>query len=342
MSPRLPAHRASGAGGARRRVAAGLLLAAGAGLVLPAPVEAQAPKYPTRPIRILVTLGPGSAGDILSRLMAEGLSRQLGQQVVVDNRPGAGGNVAAELAAKAAPDGYTLFITTISTHGINPTLYRRINFDPIRDFAPIILAASSPNMLVVHPSLPARSVAEFVALARKRPGEITYSSGGSGTSQHMAGELFGMLTGTRLTHIAYKSTPLSVNAVLSGETIASFASVAVVSEIARSGKLRALGVTTARRNPTLPDLPTIAESGVPGFEIAAWFGFSATGGTPEPIVNLLNTEMRRVLAEPAVRQKIAGQGMEVLDSTPAEFAAYIRSEIARWGKVVRASGASVE
>ena len=298
--------------------------------------------YPVRPVRLIAPFPPGGSSDLIARVLAQRLTEALPHPVLIDNRPGAGGNVAAELAAKAAPDGYTLFITTISTHGINPTLYRRINFDPIRDFAPIILAASSPNMLVVHPSLPARSVAEFVALARKRPGEITYSSGGSGTSQHMAGELFGMLTGARLTHIAYKSTPLSVNAVLSGETIASFASVAVVSEIARSGKLRALGVTTARRNPTLPDLPTIAESGVPGFEIAAWFGFSATGGTPEPIVNLLNTEMRRVLAEPAVRQKIAGQGMEVLDSTPAEFAAYIKSEIARWGKVVRASGASVE
>ncbi|MBY0438822.1 MAG: tripartite tricarboxylate transporter substrate binding protein [Burkholderiales bacterium] len=312
-------------------VCAGLLLAGGA--------FAQAPKYPTKPIRILVTLGPGSAGDNLSRVMADGLSRQLGQQVVVDNRPGAGGNVAAELAARAAPDGYTLFITTISTHGINPSLYGKLNFDPIKDFAPIILAASSPNMLVVHPSLPVKSVKDFIALARQKPGELTYSSGGTGTSQHMAGELFGMLTGTKLTHVAYKSTPLSINAVLSGETIASFASVSVVSGIVQSGKLRTLGVTNAKRIPSLPDLPTIAESGVPGFAIAAWFGFSATGGTPEPIVNLLNGEMRKVLQDPPTRQKLAAQGMDVLDSTPAEFAAYIRSEIELWGKVVRASGA---
>ncbi|MCX7199804.1 MAG: tripartite tricarboxylate transporter substrate binding protein [Proteobacteria bacterium] len=303
---------------------------------------AQAPKYPTKPIRLLVTLGPGSAGDNLSRLMADGLSRSLGQQVVVDNRPGAGGNVAAELAARAAPDGYTLFITTISTHGINPTLYGKLAFDPIKDFAPIILAASSPNMLVVHPSLPVRTVKDFIALARQKPGELTYSSGGTGTSQHMAGELFGMLTGTRLTHIAYKSTPLSVNAVLSGETIASFASVSVVSGIVQAGKLRTLGVTNAKRIPSLPDLPTIAESGVPGFAIAAWFGFSATGGTPEPIVNLLNAEMRKVLQDPGNRQKLAAQGMDVLDSTPAEFAAYIRSEIDLWGKVVKASGAKAQ
>jgi tripartite-type tricarboxylate transporter receptor subunit TctC len=313
-----------------------------ASILLSVPAVAQAPKFPTKPLRILVTLGPGSAGDNLSRVMADGLSRQLGQQVIVDNRPGAGGNVAAELAARAAPDGYTLFITTISTHGINPSLYSKLNFDPIKDFAPIILAASSPNMLVVHPSLPVKSVKDFIALARQKPGEITYSSGGTGTSQHMAGELFGMLTGTRLTHIAYKSTPLSVNAVLSGETVASFASVSVVSGIVQSGKLRTLGVTNAKRIPSLPDLPTIAESGVPGFAIAAWFGFSATGGTPEPIVNLLNAEMRKVLQDPPTRQKLAAQGMDVLDSTPSEFAAYIRSEIELWRKVVRASGAKAQ
>jgi len=313
-----------------------------AGLFLAGTVFAQAPKYPTKPIRILVTLGPGSAGDNLSRVMADGLSRQFGQQVVVDNRPGAGGNVAAELAARAAPDGYTLFITTISTHGINPSLYAKLNFDPIKDFAPIILAASSPNMLVVHPSLPVKSVKDFIALARQKPGELTYSSGGTGTSQHMAGELFGMLTGTKLTHVAYKSTPLSVNAVLSGETIASFASVSVVSGIVQSGKLRTLGVTNAKRIPSLPDLPTLAESGVPGFAIAAWFGFSATGGTPEPIVNLLNAEMRKVLQDAPTRQKLAAQGMDVLDSTPAEFAAYIRSEIDLWRKVVQASGAKAQ
>ncbi|MBC7779590.1 MAG: tripartite tricarboxylate transporter substrate binding protein [Proteobacteria bacterium] len=303
---------------------------------------AQAPKYPIKPIRIYVTLGPGSAGDLLTRVIADGLSRSLGQQVLVDNRPGAGGNVAAELAAKAAPDGYTLFIATISTHGINPTLYSKLNFDPIKDFAPIILAASSPNMLVVHPSLPVKTVKDFIALAKKKPGELTFSSGGSGTSQHLAGELFGMLTGTKLTHIAYKSTPLSVNSVLSGETTSSFASVAVASELVRSGKLRALGVTNAKRIPSLPEMPTIAEAGVPGFEIAAWFGFAATGGTPEPIVNLLNVEMRKVLADPGARQKLATLGMEVLDSTPAEFAAHIKSEIARWEKVVRASGAKAE
>jgi len=320
---------------ARALIACGLL-------ALATTAQAQAPKYPTKPIRILVTLGPGSAGDNLTRVVAEGLSRQLNQQVLADNRPGAGGNVAAELAARAAPDGYTLFLTTISTHGINPTLYTKINFDPIKDFAPIILAASSPNMLVVHPSLPVKSVKDFIALARKAPGELTYSSGGTGTSQHMAGELFGMLTGTKLTHVAYKSTPLSVNSVLSGETSASFASVSIATELVRGGKLRSLGVTNAKRIPTLPDTPTIAEAGVPGFEIAAWFGFSAAGGTPEPIINLLNAEIRKVLQEPATRQKLAAQGMDVLDSTPAEFAAHIRSEIARWGKVVRASGAKAE
>jgi tripartite-type tricarboxylate transporter receptor subunit TctC len=326
----------------KRAAVLGSTLVAVSSLALAGTAWAQAPKYPTKSPRILVTLGPGSAGDNLSRVMADGLSRQFGLPVLVENRPGAGGNVAAEAAARAAPDGYTMFLTTISTHGINPSLYGKLNFDPIRDFAPIILAASSPNMLVVHPSLPAKSVKDFIALARQKPGELTYSSGGTGTSQHMAGELFGMLTGTKLTHVAYKSTPLSVNSVLSGETTASFASVSVATGIVQSGKLRALGVTNAKRIPSLPDLPTIAESGVPGFAIAAWFGFSATGGTPEPIVNLLNAEMRKVLQDPATRAKLAAQGMDVLDSTPAEFAAYIKSEIELWGKVVRASGAKAQ
>ena len=324
-----------------RSVLSASLAAAVAAIAVPATVLAQS-DYPSRSIRMIVPFAPGGISDVLGRLIAQRLGSSLGQQVVVDNRPGAGGNVAAELAARAAPDGYTLFITTISTHGINPSLYGKLNFDPIKDFAPIILAASSPNMLVVHPSLPVRSVKEFIALARQKPGELTFSSGGTGTSQHMAGELFGMLTGTKLTHVAYKSTPLSINAVLSGETIASFASVSVVSGIVQSGKLRSLGVTNAKRIPALPDLPTIAESGVHGFAIAAWFGFSATGGTPEPIVNLLNGEMRKVLQDPPTRQKLAAQGMDVLDSTPAEFAAYIRSEIELWGKVVKASGARAQ
>ncbi len=303
---------------------------------------AQGQKFPTRPLRILVTIGPGSVGDIISRVMADPLSRQMGQPVVVDNRPGAGGNVAAEIAAKSPADGYTLFLTTISTHGINPSLYSKLAFDPIRDFAPVILLATNPNMLVVHPSMPVRNVKELVALARKRPGEVTFSSAGSGTSQHMAGELFAMMTGTKMVHVPYKSTPLSANAVVSGETMLAFASVPVVLDLVRSGRLRSLGVTSAQRMASLPDMPTVAEGGIAGFDVGGWFGFSATGGTPEPIVNQLNGEFRKAIADPGVRQKLMAQGMDLTESSPAEFSAFIKSEIARWAKVVKATGARVE
>ena len=311
-------------------------------LSLGAATEASAQKFPSKPLRILVTIGPGSVGDIISRVMADPLSRQMGQPVVVDNRPGAGGNVAAEVAARSPADGYTLFLTTISTHGINPSLYAKLNFDPIKDFAPIILLATNPNMLVVHPSMPVKNVKDLIALARKRPGEITFSSAGSGTSQHMAGELFAMMSGTKLVHVPYKSTPASATAVLSGETMIAFASVPVVLESVKAGRLRSLGVTSARRMAAVPEMATLAETGLPGFDVGGWFGFSATGGTPEPIVAQLNGEFRKAIAEPGVRQKLMAQGMDLTESSPAEFSAFIRSEIERWRKVVQATGAKVE
>ena len=304
--------------------------------------DAFAQKFPSKPLRILVTIGPGSVGDIISRVMADPLSRQMGQPVVVDNRPGAGGNVAAEVAARSPADGYTLFLTTISTHGINPSLYAKLNFDPIKDFAPIILLATNPNMLVVHPSMPVKNVKDLIALARKRPGEITFSSAGSGTSQHMAGELFAMMSGTKLVHVPYKSTPASATAVLSGETMIAFASVPVVLESVKAGRLRSLGVTSAKRMATVPEMATLAETGLPGFDVGGWFGFSATGGTPEPVVSQLNGEFRKAIAEPGVRQKLMAQGMDLTESSPAEFSAFIRSEIERWRKVVQATGAKVE
>ena len=330
-----------------RLASAALILMSGLSLLLPLPHNpllgaAHAQKFPTKPLRILVTIGPGSVGDIISRVMAEPLSRQMGQPVLVDNRPGAGGNVAAEIAAKSPPDGYTLFLTTVSTHGINPSLYSKLAFDPIRDFAPVILLATNPNMLVVHPSMPVGNVKELIALAKKRPGEITFSSGGSGTSQHMAGELFGMMTGTKLVHVPYKSTPLSANAVLSGETMIAFASVPVVIEQVKGGRLRSLGVTSAKRMASLPDMPTLNETGVPGFDVGGWFGFSVPAGTPESIVNQLNSEFRKAIADPGVRQKLMAQGMDLTESSPEQFAAFIRSEIDRWTKVVRATGAKVE
>ncbi len=304
-------------------------------------VAAVAQQYPTKPVRIVVTLGPGSAGDLLSRLLAEPLGKGLGQSVVVDNRPGAGGNIAASIVAKSPPDGYNLFLTTISTHGINPTLYASLPFDPVKDFAPITLSASSPNVMVVHPSMPVKTLKQLVAFAKSRPGELTYSSGGAGTSQHMSGELFNMMSGIKTTHVAYKATPMSVAAVMSGETVMSFASVSVAQEIVKTGKLRGLGVTSATRVAAWPDMPSIAESGLPGFDVAAWFGFSATGGTNMDIIRRLNSEFRKAQKDPALNQRLTQQGMLVLESSPEEFSGYIVSEIAKWAKVVKASGARV-
>jgi tripartite-type tricarboxylate transporter receptor subunit TctC len=303
------------------------------------PVIAQ--QYPTKPVRIVVTLGPGSAGDLLSRLLADPVGKGLGQQVIVDNRPGAGGNVAAQIVAKSPPDGYNLFLTTISTHGINPTLYSTLPFDPVKDFAPITLSASSPNVLVVHPSMPVKGVKELIAFARSRPGELTYASGGAGTSQHMAGELFDMMAGIRTKHVPYRATPMAVSSVLGGETVMAFASVSVAQETVRSGRLRGLGVTSASRVAAWPEMQTIAEAGLPGFDVAAWFGFSAAGGTSPEIIRRLNTEFRKAQRDPAVSERLVKQGMQVLESTPEEFARYIVDEIAKWAKVVKASGAKV-
>jgi tripartite-type tricarboxylate transporter receptor subunit TctC len=303
------------------------------------PVIAQ--QYPTKPVRIVVTLGPGSAGDLLSRLLADPVGKGLGQQVIVDNRPGAGGNVAAQIVAKSPPDGYNLFLTTISTHGINPTLYSTLPFDPVKDFAPITLSASSPNVLVVHPSMPVKSVKELIAFARSRPGELTYASGGAGTSQHMAGELFDMMAGIRTKHVPYRATPMAVSSVLGGETVMAFASVSVAQETVRSGRLRGLGVTSASRVAAWPEMQTIAEAGLPGFDVAAWFGFSAAGGTSPEIIRRLNTEFRKAQKDPAVSERLVKQGMQVLESTPEEFSRYIVDEIAKWAKVVKASGAKV-
>lgn len=311
-------------------------------LALATALPAQAQTYPTKPVRIVVTIGPGSAGDLLSRLLAEPLAKGLGQSVIVDNRPGAGGNLAASIVAKSPPDGYNLFLTTISTHGINPTLYRELPFDPIRDFAPITLSATSPNVLVVHPSLPASSVKQLIAFAKQRPGEITYSSGGTGTSQHMSGALFDLMAGIRTSHVPYKATPQSVTAVMSGEVVMSFASVSVAQPSVRAGKLRGLGVTSGKRVSAWPDMPTIAETGLPGFDVAAWFGYSATGGTPTAVVQRLNSELRKAQNDPTVRSRLNEQGMEVLESSPEEFGRYIRDEITKWGKVVKAAGARAD
>jgi tripartite-type tricarboxylate transporter receptor subunit TctC len=316
-----------------------LLLAAPA-LALAGAARAQS--FPARPIRIIVTIGAGSAADILTRALADELGRRLGQSVVVENRPGAGGNIAGEVVKRADPDGHTLLMATVSTHGINPALYRTMPFDPVADFAPITLAATSPNVLVVHPDSPYRTVQDIVAAARARPGELTYSSGGSGTSQHLGGAVLEQMTGTRLTHVPFRSAPESINAVLGQQTTMTFASVPAALGMAQGGRLRPIGLSGLRPMASWPEVKPLAELGLPGFDVTAWFGLVAPARTPAAIVEQINAATRAALEVPAVRERLAGQGMQVLDGGPAEFGAFIRSEIARWAPIVRASGATAD
>jgi tripartite-type tricarboxylate transporter receptor subunit TctC len=303
---------------------------------------ARAQSFPARPIRIIVTIGAGSAADILTRALADELGRRLGQSVVVENRPGAGGNIAGEVVKRADPDGHTLLMATVSTHGINPALYRTMPFDPVADFAPITLAATSPNVLVVHPDSPYRTVQDIVAAARARPGELTYSSGGSGTSQHLGGAVLEQMTGTRLTHVPFRSAPESINAVLGQQTTMTFASVPAALGMAQGGRLRPIGLSGLRPMASWPEVKPLAELGLPGFDVTAWFGLVAPARTPAPVIEQINAATRAALEVPAVRERLAGQGMQVLDGGPAEFGAFIRAEIARWAPIVRASGATAD
>jgi len=303
------------------------------------PLAASAQAWPTRQVKIVVTIGPGSSADILARIVADELGRRLGQAVIVENKPGAGGNIAADSVAKSTPDGYTLLMATISTHAINAAMYEKMPFDPVRDFAPIALLAANPNVLVVLPSLPANSLKDLVALAAAKPGELTFASGGSGTSQHLSGELMSTLGKVKLTHVPYKSTPDSMNAVLSGQVTMAFASVPVALAQVKAGKLKALGVTSEKPLPWWPEMPALATQGLPGFNVSAWFGMAAPAGTPESVIAKLNSELLAIMALPGVREKLQGQGMEILGGTPAQFAETIRVETERWGRIVRAAGA---
>ncbi len=334
MSVFLSSHRpAAAAAPLAAALAIPLLLAA-------APSGAQA--WPAKPIRFIVTLAPGSAVDIVARLTGEPVSRALGQPVIVESRVGGGGVVAAEFVMRAPADGYTMLVGSIASHGINPSLVPRIPYDAMKDFAPVVSLASSPNVLIASTSLPVTSVKELIALARKRPGELTYASGGNGTSHHMGGELFGLLSGTKMTHVPYKGSPQAVGAVVSGEVALMFPNIPNAMGLAKAGKLRILGVTTPRRLSFWPELPTIAESGLPGYEVIAWFGLFAPAGTPAAVVDRMNAEANRALGTPSVRESLVAQGFEIMGGTVAEFTAFVRNEIDKWAKVVKATGAKAE
>jgi tripartite-type tricarboxylate transporter receptor subunit TctC len=316
------------------------LLAAPLALALPAAPRAQG--FPSRPVRILVTIGAGSAADILTRSLAEEMGRRLGQTVVAENRPGAGGNIAAEAVRRAEPDGHTLLMATVSTHGINPTLYRTMPFDPVAHFTPITLVATSPNVLVVHPDSPYRTVQDIVAAARARPGDLSYSSGGSGTSQHLGGAVLEQMTGIRLTHVPFRSAPESINAVLARQTDMTFASVPAAVGLVQGGRIRPIGLSGTRPVAELPEVRPLSELGLPGFDVTAWFGLAGPAGMPEAVVARLHQVTREALGVEAVRARLAQQGMQILEGGPAEFGAFIRAEIARWAPIVRASGATAD
>ena len=298
--------------------------------------------YPNKPIRYIVPFAPGGMTDILGRVFGQKLSEAWGQQVIVDNRPGAAGGIGSDIAAKSKPDGYTILGGTISSHAINVWLYSKLPYDPVRDFAPITLYVSLPNMLVVHPSLPVRSVRDLIALAKTKPKELTFASAGSGTSQHLSGELFNVMAGVELLHVPYKGSGPGLADLVGGQVMMFFDNITTSLPLAKAGKIRPIAVTTAKRASVMPELPTIAESGLPGFDVSSWQGVFAPAATPKEIVVKLNAEIRRILALPDVRERLTQLGADPAGNTPEQFAAYIKGEIAKWGPIVKASGARVD
>jgi tripartite-type tricarboxylate transporter receptor subunit TctC len=310
-------------------------------LLIAAITQCGAQPYPARPVRAIVPYAAGGGVDVVARLIAPRLGERLGQQIVIDNRPGATGNIGAELAARAAPDGYTVLMAGASI-AINASLYHKLAYDLVKDFAAVTSIAVSPNIVLVHPSLPARSIAELIALARARPGQLNYASGGSGSTLHLTAELFKSMTGVAVTHVPYKGTGPALIAVISGETGIVMPPLAGTLAHVESGRLRALAVTSAARLKMLPKLPTVAESGVPGFESGQWYGVFVPAATSPDIVNRLQAEIARVVRLPDVGEQIAQQGSIATGETPEQFAAHVRQEIAKWAKVVKASGARPE
>jgi tripartite-type tricarboxylate transporter receptor subunit TctC len=304
-----------------------------------APAHAQA--YPGRPIRMIVPFAAGGILDIVARAVGERLNGSLGQQVVVDNRGGAAGAIGTEIAARAAPDGYTLLTGHIGTHAINASLYPKLAYDPVRDFAPITLAAMFPLGLFVHPSVPAHSVPELVALAKSKPGEINFASVGSGSPTHMAGEMLKAMARIDIVHVPYKGNAAALTDLLGGRVQMFFSNLVTAMPHARSGRLRVIAVSTAKRSQQAPELPTIAESGVPGYDVTNWIGMLAPAATPRAIVLRLNRDIVAILAAPDLQERFRAQGVDLAGSTPEAFAAFIRSELAKWRKVVMESGATI-
>ena len=302
---------------------------------------AQAQSYPAKPVRVVIPWPPGGSNDVVGRLVLQKLAQAMGQQFVVDNRAGAAGSIGAELVAKAPPDGYTLMVHS-TTHLGNGTLYRNLPYDVIKDFAAVALLSAQPGVLTVHPSLPVKSVREFVALAKSRPGQILYSSSGNGSAPHLSMALFVSMAGINIVHVPYKGGVPQVTALVSGETQSSLATISTVIAHIQNGILRPLGVSAAKPTKVLPGIPTIADSGVPGYEMAPWIGVFAPAGTPRTIVERLNAEVNKALAQPDIVQKLESQALDPWPSTPEEFSARLKTDFDKYAKLIRLSGAKIE
>jgi tripartite-type tricarboxylate transporter receptor subunit TctC len=317
-----------------RLMAAALLCATGAGSAL-------AQDYPSRPVRIIVPFPAGGTTDIIGRIVGQRLTKDWKQQVLIDNRPGGGANIGAELAMRAPADGYTLFMAS-TAHSINATLYPKLGYDPVKDFTAIAVMADTAQVLVVHPSIPVKDVRGLIALLRQRPDELSYSSAGNGSQPHLSAEMFRMLTGTRMTHIPYKGGPQAMTDLIAGFVALSFATAPSAVPHVKSGKVRALGVSSLARIPALPEVPTIDASGLAGFEATNVFGMVGPPALPAALVDRINADLVSALKDPGIRRALSEQGAEARPSTPAEYAALIRNEVATWGKVVRQSGARID
>ena len=309
-----------------------------AGALLAGSLPASAQPYPNRPLRIVVPFPPGGGTDIGTRIVAQKLQEAWGQAVIVENKPGAAGIVGTELTAKSAPDGYTFMMGNIGTHAINVSLYKKLAYDPVRDFAPVSMVADLPLLLLVHPSVPANSVKELIALAKSQPGKLNFSSSGAGGSMHVAAELFKSMAGVDMVHIPYKGGAPAVADLLSGQVALSFSTVLETIQHVKAGKVRALAVTNDHRSIALPDLPTIAEAGLPGYQSISWLALFAPAGTPKDIVNKVSAESVRILKLPDVKERLLAQGAEPIGSTPEQLAATLAADIAKYAKVIRESG----
>lgn len=324
---------------ARRRA----LLVAAIAVAASAPIAAHAADFPSKPIMLVVPFPPGGPTDAMARTLAAAVKPALGQTVVIENKAGAGGNLGAEAVARAEKDGHTLLFGTSGPLAINVSLYRKVGYDPVTSFAPVLQVGHLPNVLVVHPSVPAKSVRELVAYAKAHPGQLTYASSGNGASSHLAGVLFNQMAGTDLVHVPYKGTGPALTDLLGGQVSMTFTDVLTAQPHVKGGKLRALGVTTLARSQALPEVPTVAEQGLPGYDVSVFFGIVAPAGTPKDVVDRLNRAFADALKNPEVRQKLAAQGLEFApDSSPEALGRFIRSEVAKWRDVVAKSGAQID